>query len=102
MHEVKKATYLDDYKILIEFNNKQTKVVDFKIALNNFTGQIFKPLKNIDYFKTFRISEGIATLEWDNGADVAPEFLYEIGKDIKITPRKKPPRKPGQKKHVLN
>ncbi len=98
MHEVKKAKYLNDYKIQIEFTNKKTKIVDFKAALDNFIGPIFKPLKNIDYFKTFKISEGIATLEWDNGADIAPEFLYEIGKDIETTPSKKRPKKDRTKK----
>lgn len=101
MHEVKKATYLDDYKILIEFSNKKTKVVDFKTALNNFTGQVFKPLKNIDYFKAFRISEGIATLEWDNGADIAPEFLYEIGVEIKRSPRPRIPKHRNKSQSAL-
>lgn len=78
MHEIKKATYVKDYKIMIEFDDKKTKVVDLQKALSNFNGPIFRPLKEINYFKSFRLSDGISTLEWANGADISPEFLYQI------------------------
>lgn len=77
MHEVIRAAYIEDYKILVEFDDSKSKIIDFKKALKDFKGQIFQPLKDIDYFKTFKISEGIATLSWDNGADISPEFLYQ-------------------------
>ena len=44
-------------------------------------GEIFQPLKEINYFKTFLIK--FNTIEWDNGADFAPEYLYQIGKKTK-------------------
>ena len=40
-------------------------------------GQIFQPLKEPAYFRNFRIN--FNTIEWENGADFAPEYLYEIG-----------------------
>ena len=72
--EVKKAEYLDSYKIKLLFNNGETKVVDLGSSLN---GIVFEPLKNLDYFKNFAIK--FNTIEWENGADFAPEYLYEIG-----------------------
>lgn len=78
MREVRKATYLKDYKILIVFDDQKSKIIDLDKALDGFCGEIFKPLKNINYFKTFKISDGIATLEWDNGADISPDYLYEF------------------------
>ena len=72
--EVKEANYISDYKILIEFNNGVTKIVDLK---NELDGEIFEPLKDKQYFKQFYIN--FNTIEWKNGADFAPEFLYEIG-----------------------
>jgi hypothetical protein len=46
-------------------------------------GKVFEPLKDKNYFKTFTIK--FNTIEWDNGADFAPEYLYEIGQKINGT-----------------
>jgi Protein of unknown function (DUF2442) len=78
MRSVKKAKYLQDYKILLTFDDKQKKVVDFEKALDNFEGQIFKPLKDKNYFKNFKVT--IGTVTWPNEADVSPDYLYEVGK----------------------
>ena len=73
--EVIKATYLDEYKILLAFNNGVKKTVDLKSKLN---GEVFEPLKELNYFRRFTIR--FNTIEWNNGVDLAPEYLYEIGK----------------------
>ena len=75
--EVSEARYFTGFKILIKFNNGVSKMVDLE---NKLDGEIFKPLKNIDYFKTFSIN--FNTIGWDNGADLAPEYLYQIGKKV--------------------
>lgn len=67
------ATYLEGYKIALTFNNGVEKVVD--LMNYSFVG-IFEPLKNLDYFRKFRLSDW--TIEWDNGADIAPETLYAM------------------------
>jgi len=33
----------------------------------------------INYFKTVRVDEDIEPIVWDNGEDMPPYFLYEIG-----------------------
>jgi hypothetical protein len=40
------------------------------------SGPVFEPLRDIDYFKQFQCVG--STLEWSNGADFAPEFLYQL------------------------
>lgn len=75
MHTVKKAKYLEDYKIILTFEDKKKKIVDFKKILKNFKGEIFIPLKEIDYFKNFKLE--IDTITWPNGADICPDVLYE-------------------------
>ena len=72
--EVIKSEYLSGYRIKLWFNNQVVKVVDLANSLN---GEVFQPLKNIDFFKRFTIK--FNTIEWENGADIAPEYLYEHG-----------------------
>ena len=71
--EVSKAVYLEDYRISLTFNNGETKTVDFQNELN---GTIYEPLRQLDNFKKFQVKYN--TIEWANGADYAPEYLYEI------------------------
>ena len=72
--EVIEATYLDGYRVKLLFNNGETRIADLSQSLN---GSIFAPLRDIDYFKKFSIK--FNTIEWENGADFAPEYLWDIG-----------------------
>jgi len=74
---VDKAKYISDYRLELKFNNNKVKIVDLKDELY---GEVFEPLKNREYFKDFFISHN--TIEWKNGADFAPEFLFEIGESL--------------------
>jgi hypothetical protein len=40
-------------------------------------GEIFEPLKDRRFFQHFSVHPEFHTLTWPNGADIAPEFLYE-------------------------
>ena len=86
MKRVMEAEYLQDYKILITFNNGVKKIVDLKLDL---WGVMFEPLKDKNLFKQFRIDKDICTIVWSNGADFSPDSLYEIGKSITRTTSKK-------------
>lgn len=72
--EVIKAEYIGGYNLLLLFNIGERRIADLS---NSLKGTVFAPLKNIDYFKRFSIK--FNTIEWENGADFAPEYLYEIG-----------------------
>ena len=76
MHFVKNVNYLSDYKLAITFEDHTTKTVDLAPFLD---GEVFEPLKNINYFKKVTVNHDIDTIVWDNGADLSPDFLYEIG-----------------------
>ncbi len=71
------AKYIEGYKINFKFNDGKTKTIDFT---NQLWGEIFIPLKNINYFKKFKLNP--FTIEWENGADFAPEFLYNFEESI--------------------
>lgn len=77
MHWVKKAKYVDEYKIALTFEDKSKKIVDFKKVLHGFKGEVFRPLKDVEYFKKFKIS--LNTVVWPNEADICPDYLYDIG-----------------------
>lgn len=80
MHFVKNVKYKSEYKLFITFEDGVIKLVDIGAHLE---GEIFEPLKIIDYFKTVHVNEDIDTIAWDNGADFSPDFLYEIGIPVK-------------------
>jgi len=72
--------YIDDYRLRLEFNDGSVKEIDLKEELY---GEIFEPLKDVNFFKKVAVNPDTSTIEWPNGADFAPEFLYELGKNIK-------------------
>jgi len=68
------AKYVRDYILYIRFPDGSEGEVDFELELE---GEIFAPLKEISYFKSFTVDRELHTVVWPNGADFAPEFLYE-------------------------
>lgn len=66
------AKYDKDYCIDLTFNDGVEAKVDFSSWL---TGPVFEPLQDRAYFRNFFLDGG--TVVWPNGADVAPETLYE-------------------------
>jgi hypothetical protein len=86
MHFVKDVAYVSQYKLLVTFENGVVKLVDLKPYLD---GEVFEPLKDINYFKTVRVNADIDTIVWDNDADVSPDFLYEIGVEQKAKAKSK-------------
>lgn len=67
-----RADYRGGYSIYLTFNDGLADIVDFSGWLE---GPIFEPLKDPAYFQRFFVEGG--TVAWPNGADVAPETLYE-------------------------
>jgi hypothetical protein len=70
-----RAEYRGEYRIHLTFNDGVENTVDFSQWLD---GPVFEPLKDPAYFQRFFVEGG--TVTWPNGADVAPETLYEQAK----------------------
>ena len=70
---IEEAKHLGDFCVWLRFNDGTEGIVDLE---NSLEGPIYKPLKDLKYFKDFRI-EG-HTLSWANGADFAPEYLRSV------------------------
>ncbi len=71
---VVRADYVRDYIIHVRFGDETEGDVDLRDELD---GEVFEPLKDVNYFKTFTVHADLHTIAWPNGADFAPEFLYE-------------------------
>jgi hypothetical protein len=82
MIEISKAKQVGDYQIELVFNNNKKGVVDLKNTIFTDTRDIFKELKDLNKFKKFKIE--FDTLSWENGLDLAPEFLYDLLKSDKF------------------
>lgn len=67
------AKYLQDYTIAFSFNNGEKRKVDLSML---FQYPAFSHLKDKNKFIHFGLKE---TIYWDNGLDVAPEFLLSNG-----------------------
>ena len=76
---VESVRYLGDYRLRVTFNDGVTKDVDLADELY---GEVFEPLRDPDVFREVRLNPESKTVEWPNGADLAPEFLYEVGKTV--------------------
>ena len=68
------AKYIKDYTLYLRFSDGSDGEVDLQPELD---GEIFQPLKDVSYFKGFSLNQELHTVVWPNGADFAPEFLYE-------------------------
>jgi len=71
---VTKADYITEFKIKVLFNDGLEKIIDLKNYINSKKHPFFQPLKQVNEFKKFHVNK---TLVWDNGADIAPEYLHD-------------------------
>ena len=86
---VDEVEYLDNYRLQLKFNNDALRIVDLARELY---GKVFEPLKDLSFFRQVYVNAETGTIEWSNGADFAPEFLYEIGVNLdKVDLTKTPP-----------
>ena len=69
---VKDVKALDEYKLLLTFDNGEERIFDMKPYLDK---GIFTELKDKTMFNSVRVSYD--TIEWENQADMDPERLYE-------------------------
>jgi Protein of unknown function (DUF2442) len=70
-----RAAYEGGFRIRLTFHDNLQGTLDSQPWLE---GPVFEPLKDRTYFQQFFIDGG--TVAWPNGADIAPETLYEAVK----------------------
>ena len=70
---VKDVEYAGDYTLVYTFSDGVTKRVDLEPLLKY---PAFQELKDKSQFIQFGLDQ---TIFWANGADIAPEYLYDNG-----------------------
>lgn len=71
---LRNAEYRRDYRIWLQFADGTEGEVDLEAEL---WGEVFQPLKDKAQFAAFSLDHELGTIVWPNGADFAPEFLYQ-------------------------
>ena len=73
---ITKAIYCQDYKIDLRFNNGKGGIIDLRDTILQDKRPIFQELRDFERFKQFKVD--MDTVVWENGLDLAPEFLYAL------------------------
>jgi hypothetical protein len=68
------AKYIRPFTIWVRFDDGVEGEIDFRPELY---GLVFEPLLDPAQFRKFSIHPEFHTLVWENGADIAPEFLQK-------------------------
>jgi hypothetical protein len=76
MRWIIEAKHVKCYEIWIKFNDGVEGIVDLKSTIADDHREIFRELKDEDKFKRFRVDAD--TIVWENGLDLAPEYLYDL------------------------
>ena len=75
MRFITDVKYNSGFKLLIQFEDGQWRLADLE---NHLEGEVFEPLRDPARFQSARLNRDIDTVVWDNGADMSPDFLYQI------------------------
>ena len=73
-YQLIEAKYVKDFVVWVRFDDGVQGEIDLKPEIY---GPVFEPLLDPAEFRKFFIHPEFRTLVWENGADLAPEFLHE-------------------------
>ena len=78
-YDVLEARWVSGHTVWLRFRDGTAGEIDLAPA---FHGPVFEALREVEFFRQFRIHPEFETLVWANGADFAPEFLHD---NVRVT-----------------
>ncbi|REJ89327.1 MAG: DUF2442 domain-containing protein, partial [Planctomycetota bacterium] len=81
---ITQAEVTGPHSLALAFNDGTKKTVEVTSLLD---GPVFEPLKEPAYFAQATLDSVCGTVVWPNGADFAPEALYELAAEPNQTKR---------------
>jgi hypothetical protein len=72
---ITEAQIAGPHRLNLAFNDGSRRTVNVEPLLQ---GPIFEPLRDASYFARVQLDPVCGTVVWPNGADLAPEALYEL------------------------
>jgi len=79
---VRSAHVCGPYSVQLAFDDGTCKRVDLHPLLR---GPVFAPLRDPEYFRLLRVDHDAGTIVWPNGADIAPETLYDLPAEARVS-----------------
>jgi hypothetical protein len=73
MHSVSSVVPLSGFRLEVRFDDGMQGIADLSDRL---FGPVFEPLRDVTLFNQVRVDE-FGAICWPNGADLAPDALYE-------------------------
>ena len=74
---VVEVKHVGGYRLWLRFHDGVCGTIDLTPEL---WGPMFEPLRDLELFAQAAVHPDCETVVWPNGADLAPEFLYEAAK----------------------
>lgn len=72
MKRIKEVKALENYQILVTFDNGEKRIKDMKPYLEK---GVFKKLKDQEFFKSVKVAYG--TVTWGENIDLCADSIYE-------------------------
>ncbi len=76
-YEIITVEHLGGYRLRLGFADGFVGDVDLSARIKAARGQMFEPLRDVDYFAQVTVDPQLGTVVWPNGADLAPDVLHE-------------------------
>ena len=76
-YEITAVEHLGGHRLRLTFADGFVGDVDLAERLAAPNGSMFEPLEDVAYFAQVTVDPELGTVVWPNGADLAPDVLYQ-------------------------